>query len=203
MGTRRKSSTTAPKKARLPLLLDSISGDDAIAILRRLAGRSPELALAVEAVADEALAAVDVDQIAAEVLVELECLSIEDVWDRSGPGRDGYADPLDVAAEMVDEVLQPYLDRVERCRSLELRPEADLVCRGLLRGIYDFGVEATTEFKEHAPDIASDSFDAVLRTWRDLHAGKPPLKSMLDYLSTNCPRWADDASRTLRSARNR
>ena len=63
--------------------------------------------------AKELLGAVDAGDVGAEVLAELESLSVEDVWDRAGPRHDGHSDPGEVAAEMIEKALEPYADEIE------------------------------------------------------------------------------------------
>ena len=67
------------------------------------------------------LSAVDAGDVASEVLADLESLSVEDVWDRAGPRRDGYSDPSEVAAEMIDKALEPYADEVEHLIGLGMQ----------------------------------------------------------------------------------
>jgi hypothetical protein len=74
----------------LDTILQALRGDDALVILRRLADRDPEWARVIETMAKDLLSAVDARDVAAEVLAELEWLSVEDVWDRAGPPHDGY-----------------------------------------------------------------------------------------------------------------
>ena len=102
-----KTRRGAPTKGTLDLdtILQALRGDDALVILRRLAGRDPKWAKVIESMAKDLLSAVDAGDVAAEVLAELESLSVEDVWDRAGPRRDGYSDPGEVAAEMIDRAL--------------------------------------------------------------------------------------------------
>ena len=89
---------------------------------------------------------------AAEVLAELESLSVEDVWDRAGPRRDGYSDPGEVAAEMIDGALEPYDNEIERLIGLGMQVQADRLFRGILRGLYDFGTAPPTPFRDEAAD---------------------------------------------------
>lgn len=157
----RKTRRGPPAKGPLDLdsILHALRGDDALVILRRLADRDPKWAKVIETMAKDLLSAVDADDVAAEVLAELESLSVEDVWDRAGPRRDGYSDPGDVAAEMIDEALAPYVHQSERLIGLGMQVPADGLFRGLLRGIYDFGTAAATPFRDEAADSVAEHLD--------------------------------------------
>ena len=182
-------------------LLQALHGDDALVILRRLADRGPELARVIETMAKDLLSAVDAGDVAAEVLAELESLSVEDAWDRAGPRRDGYSDPVEVAAEMIDKALEPYDDEIEHLIGLGMQAQADGLFRGILRGLYDFGTAPATPFRDEAADSVEERFGADLSNWRNRlpsHATRARLDA---FLAQFCPKWADWACEMLRTMR--
>lgn len=189
------SRTRAGRQARgspgLDTLLHALRGDDALAILRRLADRDPESARVIEALAKEALSAIDAGEVAAQVLVDLESLRVEDAWDRAGPGRGGYSDPGEVAAEMIDEALEPHVEEVERLIGLGLQLQADGLFRGVLRGLYDFGTAPATPFRDEAADPVEDRFGADLLDWRNRLPGLASHLRLDDFLVQFCSKWAD------------
>ena len=101
MVSKTRRGPTAKGTLDLDTILQALRGDDALVILRRLADRDPEWARVIETMAKDLLSAVDAGDVAADVLAELESLSVEDVWDRAGPRHGGYSDPGEVAAEMI------------------------------------------------------------------------------------------------------
>jgi len=42
----------------------------------------------------------------------LDGIEVEDLWDRAGPSRYGYTSPEDMAAEMIDEELNPFIAEI-------------------------------------------------------------------------------------------
>ena len=205
MGSVMASKTRRGPPAEGPLDLDTIlqalRGDDALVILRRLADRDPEWARVIETMAKGVLSAVDAGDVAADVLAELESLRVEDVWDRAGPRHDGYSDPGEVAAEMIEKVLEPYADEVEHLVGLGMHVQADSLFRGILRGLYDFGIAPATPFRDEASDSVEEQFGAELLNWRKRlpsHATQPRLDA---FLAQFCPKWADWASEMLRRMR--
>ena len=192
---------TAKGAPSLDKILQALRGDDALVILRKLADRDPEWARVIETMAKDLLGAVDAGDVAAEVLAELESLSVEDVWDRAGPRRDGYSDPGEVAAEMIDKALEPYAGEIEHLIGLGMQVQADDLFRGILRGLYDFGTAPATPFRDEAADAVEDQFGADLLNWRKRlpsHATRPRLDA---FLAQFCPKWADWASEMLRRMR--
>ncbi len=199
----RKTRRGPPAKGPLDLdtILQALRGDDALVILRRLAGRDPEWARVIETMAKDLLSAVDAGDVAAEVLAELESLSVEVVWDRAGPRRNGYSDPGEVAAEMIDKALEPYADEIEHLIGLGMQLQADGLFRGILRGLYDFGTAPAAPFRDQAADSVEERFGADLLNWRNRlpsHATRPRLDA---FLAQFCPKWADWASEMLRRMR--
>lgn len=199
----RKTRRGPPAKGPLDLdsILHALRGDDALVILRRLAARDPEWAKVIESMAKDLLSAVDAGDVAADVLAELESLRVEDVWDRAGRRHDGYSDPGEVAAEMIEKVLEPYADEVEHLVGLGMHVQADSLFRGILRGLYDFGIAPATPFRDEAADAVEEQFGAELLNWRKRlpsHATQPRLDA---FLAQFCPKWADWASEMLRRMR--
>jgi len=199
----RKTRRGSPAKGPLDLdiILQALRGDDALVILRRLADRDPEWARVIATMAKDLLSAVDAGDVAADVLAELESLRVEDVWDRAGPRRDGYSDPGEVAAEMIDNALEPYADEIEHLIGLAMQVQADGLFRGILRGLYDFGTAPATPFRDEAADSVEEQFGAELLNWRKRlpsHATQPRLDA---FLAQFCPKWADWASEMLRRMR--
>jgi hypothetical protein len=134
--------------------------------------------------------------VAQNVQMELEFLDVEDIWDRSGAKRDGYVDPGDAAREMFEEALKPFRDDVDKFKQLSMLEEADLTCQGILKGIYDFDKESSTEYKQWAVDAPSEYFRIILGDWKKLYERRRPLARMREFLQTHCPDWADCAMKS-------
>lgn len=54
--------------------------------------------------------------------------------------------------EMFEDVLEPYLEELRKFQKLSMDVEAKLQCMGILKGIYKFEIDATTEFKDCSGD---------------------------------------------------
>ena len=53
---------------------------------------------------------------------------------------------------MFEEALTPFLQDVERYRTLGLPERASAYCLAILQGIYDFDTDSSTQYKEWAVD---------------------------------------------------
>jgi hypothetical protein len=181
------------------MYLESLSGADALAILKLLVERHDNLTQVIDAVAEELLREVDVEGLGADVKDALEFLEVEDVWNRSGASRDGYVDPGEAAWEMFDETLQPFRQDVEKYRKLSMFKEANLCYQGILKGIHDFDNESSTEYKEWAVDTPTEYFGLVLDEWKALPEGRLPLSEMRHFVDDQCPAYAELGARLLRA----
>lgn len=189
---------TRKRAAPASKVLESITGSDALSILKLLAERDHKLVEVIDATARELLDQVDTEDVATDVQMELELLDVEEVWERSGATRDGYVDPGDAAWQMFEEALKPFEDSTEKYKRLSMSTQARSCCEGILKGIYDFHRDSSTEYKEWAVDAPSEFFGQILAEWKSLFKGRPPLLEMEKFLRAHCPDWTEWGMRLLR-----
>ncbi len=190
--------TTGKHPAPALKILESITGSDALSILKLLAERDDKLVEVIDAIARELLGQADAEDVATDVQMELELLEVEEVWDRSGATRDGYIDPGDAAWQMFEDALKPFEEAVEKCTRLSMSTQARSYCEGILKGIYDFHRDSSTEYKDWALDAPDEFFAQVLDEWKSLFKGRPPLLEMEKFLHAHCPDWTEWGMRQLR-----
>ena len=178
-------------KKRKPEILDAISGTDAIKVLRVLANRDKELSSEIEAIVKELLADVSLDQVAECVKSQLESLSVEDVWDRSGARRDGYVEPGETAWQMFEAAMEPFREDMLKYQQLSMHEQADAICFGILKGVYDFEWHSTTEFKDWAVDAPVEFFSTYLGEWNEHFQERSSHAKLHQFLTAHCPKWAD------------
>jgi hypothetical protein len=189
---------TRKRAAPASKVLESITGSDALSILKLLAERDDKLVEVIDATARELLGQVDTEDVATDVQMELELLDVEEVWERSGATRDGYVDPGDAAWQMFEDALKPFEDSLEKYKRLSMSTQARSCCEGLLKGIYDFHRDSSTEYKDWAVDAPSEFFGQILDEWKSLFKGRPPLLEMEKFLLAHCPNWTEWGMRLLR-----
>ncbi len=171
-------------------LIGQISCEDAHIILRQLASRDEELAAEIVALIQTRLSDVDIDEIAASLCGDLESLTPEDVWERSGNKRHGYVETSEAADALIEELLKPYLDEMRQAQTAGLNMAAEQMCLGLLLGFYQFEHEVQQEFKDWAPDAPLEFAFSVARTWRANVAHDYDVSAMLSFVEQELPRWA-------------
>lgn len=147
-------------------IIDRLSPEDALVVLRILARDDEQIAARIAEIALAHLSHVNWEEVAYELYEELEFLEVEEVWDRAGSTREGYVEPSEAAEEMVGEVVEPYLEELKKLGALGMNVEANQMCKGLLFGLHRFGHESTSEFKNWASDAPSGIACTVMEAWR-------------------------------------
>ncbi len=145
--------------------LDGITESEAFTILKILTEDDKEIAKRAEQVAREVLSKVDIEEVAEEVFSDLDNIQVEDLWDSSGRTRGGYVEPCERAGEMFEETLKPHLEKLKRYQKLLLHNEAKSFCKGILKGLYKFKEESTTEYAEYVEDEPEEYSKTILEEW--------------------------------------
>ena len=188
-----------PRKKRKSNTLDAISGTDAMEVLRILANRDKELSKEIDAIAWDLLADVAFDEVADCVQAELESLAVEDVWDRSGARRDGYVDPGETAWQMFEAALEPFREDMLKYQQLSMLEQAEEICLGILKGVYDFQWYSKTEFKDWAVDAPGQFFWTYLGEWKKYFKQRLSPAKLNQFLTEHCLKWSKRAMRTVSS----
>jgi len=170
-------------------IIDHLSPTDALSILRILADSDERLAARIAEIATARLSGVDLEEVAAVLYDELNTLEVEEVWDRAGPTRHGYVDPGEAADEMIEEVMEPFLEELKKYQALGMSTEANRMCMGLLLGLYRFEHESTSEFKDWAGDAPSIFADAVVDTWKAGSPSRPDVKAVKAFIEDELCGW--------------
>ncbi len=177
-------------------LIDQLSPEEGVKILRALARQDTQLAARIA----EAIIAYlrrsapqvpeDAEDIAEDVLYELDHLEVEEVWNRAGRTRYGYVEPVEVAEEMMQKVLEPYLEEMKRYQQLDMHDAARLTCMGVLAGLYRFETESTTQFKDWAPDLPVIFAEEVLGDWKAGNPRAAEVREMEQFIHDELTKWA-------------
>jgi len=168
-------------------LLDILSPQDALEILKVLHAQDVKIADRIECLAHEFLKVVDIEAIAEEVYAQLDALDVEELWGRSGPNYEGYHEPGEMAYEMLQEVLEPFLNDLKKCRELSLSKCAMLHCMGILKGIGRYDSQTKSQFKEWVPDDVWECGRDVLEEWEKGTPSTQDRQEIKEFIKTNFP----------------
>lgn len=142
-----------------------ITSYEAELVLHRFMNKHDEYVEEIRGIALELISDADPDEIASDVRDALECLQVEDLWDRSGKTRYGYVDPSEESWEMFGEALSPYIDSMKKYQEAGLNRLAKTYCIGIIQGIKDYDSDSVSEFKDWAVDEPYEYIDRVFQEW--------------------------------------
>lgn len=170
-------------------VLDKINGEKALEILRVLAKEDENVAKKIEQTLFGYLREVDVENVASQVYFSLDGIAVEDVWDNSGSTRYGYEDPTEVAWQMFEDELKPFMDELKNYMELSMHNEAKKYCMGMLKGLYKFEKESCSEYSDWAEDAPKDYFETVLDYWKKGCKNQKDIKEMEEFIQKNFLEW--------------
>ena len=171
-------------------IIDQLAVSEARSILKALAASDEGLAGRIAEMAMSSLNQVDVEEIAAVLYNELDALEVEEVWDRAGRTRYGYVEPGEAADQMIEEVLEPFLEELGKYQKLSMGAEANRVCMGLLLGLYTFDSESTTEFKNWAGDAPGIFAETVVDAWKEGRPSREAVRAIRLFVEDELFRWS-------------
>jgi hypothetical protein len=181
----------SPKK-RLAPRVEDLRPHELSMVLTRLAQRTDAVGEAVREEIERLVVSVDVEAVAAEVEVDLELIDEDEIGARSGSDRYGYTVPYEAVWEVLEETLQPHVDRLAWFFEAGRHEACDAYALGVFRGLYDFHHTGDATWKELAPDDLRELFAWVLRAWQERRTGAAERQAMRDHLATWCAGWEGD-----------
>lgn len=170
-------------------ILTNLTNEQEAEVIRRWYARGGTVRQALLEEAHNVLQDIDLEEIAKEVFFSLDLLEVETLWDNSGPTRDGYVDPGDMAYEMIEDELRPFQKQIWTYLDQGMEQEAKTCCLGVLLGIYRYDHESSSEFKDWAVDIPSNCFARLLDDWREKCKNPALHAELADFISEDCPKW--------------
>ena len=132
---------------------------------------------------------IDGADLAQEVFDVLDAIDVQDCWDRAGGSRDSYIGPDDAAAEIFEEVLQPYVDQAKCYHELGMPEQEAVYCEGVIAGIYRYARESESEFKDWCEDIPAECAGRLFDDWRERNREKTRRAGMDAFIRERCPDW--------------
>jgi hypothetical protein len=106
-------------------ILEQISGEEALEILRLLSAQDQDIENRIEELAENILKDVDLEEVSDEVFFDLDDIDVHDLLDQSGARSDGeYTSTEEMAYEMMENELKPHINNFIRLHNLGLERES-------------------------------------------------------------------------------
>ena len=197
------SPSTAKRERDRRALVDALDAVEAKQLLGTLLDAHPELLTEAADLAEAQLGAATAEDVAEDAAFALECLSVEDIWERAGTRADGsYVEPTEAAWEVVDEAVGPFIADLTRRVGLGRRAEATALCRGVLLALYRISQEEGEFLDGHAPDTLEGAAASAIEAWKKgrrdrAGPGARELTAMRRFLANALPEWESFLRRTI------
>ena len=156
-------------KDELIRLIEALDVVDLCKILKQLC-EDENIAKLVSTMAKAKLSKVNSEEIAEEVFDSLNSIDVEDLWDNSGKTRYGYNDPGEVAFEMVENEVRPYINKMKQYNEVRMKVEEKEYCKGIIMGLLQYGDSGNNEFSEWCPDDPYTIADNIIYDWKKNHS---------------------------------
>jgi len=164
--TTQKTTQTAEDAKRGRKLIAHLDGHQALQILSMLVRKSASTAAAAARAADELFLQITPEEIGERLFNRLDSLEIEDCWDASGKQRGGgYLDPIDVAYDMMADVVNEFIYDMENMHDMKKHAEELLTLEGILLGLQQFNDEASTQIIDYLQDDSESFAHDAIGNW--------------------------------------
>ena len=124
---RRKPSAKTDRSGAAPTtsasgLLDRLSSEEAVTVLRHLLDQHPELRSEAEQLADRLVSSSSIEEIAEDVHSRITSIDLDDLNGRAGAHSWGYVEPSQAAIDLLEEAVEDLVEDMKRRVSWGLCP---------------------------------------------------------------------------------
>ena len=196
---RRKPSAKTDRSGAAPTtsasgLLDRLSSEEAVTVLRHLLDQHPELRSEAGQFAARLVSSSSIEEIAEDVHGRITSIDLDDLNGRAGAHSWGYVEPSQAAIDLLEEAVEDLEEDMKRRVEMGLVAAAEVVCAGIVEGLYQARNTQSEGALSWAPDFPGEEADHVvaefLRACRPA-ARKASQKSLMETLAKRVPEWAE------------
>ena len=197
------SQQKTPAQSGPPDLLQRLNPEEAAAVLRHLLEKHPELRSEAERFATDYVSSSSTEEVSQDVCDRIVGVDLDALNGRAGKHSWGYVEPSEAAIELMDESIQDLVDDMKRKAELGLLPAAQVLCAGIVQGLYqakdinsDGALGWAPDFPgEHACYVVGYFLRACPRENR-----KEARKHLAEILVKCAPEWAEGLLRAANEA---
>ncbi len=192
--TRRRTSAKSDASG----LLERLSPEEAAAVLHQLLDQHPELRSEAESFATDLVSSGSIEEIAEDVHFRITNVDLDALNERAGSHSWGYVGPDQAAQDLLEEAVKDLVEDMKRRTELGLVSAAEMLCAGIVQGLYQAREAKTDGALGWAPDFPGEEADYVVGEF--LRACAPAVrkaaqKRLLEILAKRVPKWAEVLSR--------
>lgn len=170
-------------------ILSHIKGSEALLILKDLVRENKELEERIKELAYTYLQGVEMEDVAEEVLDDLECLELEELWDEPGMTDHCCLEPKEFADEILAHTILHHMEEMNRYLNLNMGEEARDYCLGILKGLNQYQKESSSILKDLTLEGPRYYIKEILEEWKKREKDPYLLKSFDERLREEFPDW--------------
>jgi hypothetical protein len=192
--TRRKASAKSDASG----LLERLSPEEAVTVLHQMLDKHPELQSEAEQFATKLVSSCSIEDVAQDVCDRITGIDLDALNGRAGAHSWGYVEPGEAAQDLLEEAVEDLLEDMKRRAELGLVSAAEVVCAGMVQGLYQARDTKSDGALGWAPDFPAEEADYVVGEF--LRACPPATrkaaqKSLMETLTKRAPKWVEDLRR--------
>jgi hypothetical protein len=153
-------------RSQMRKFIESLNSSEALRVLKDLLNDAPDLTKTIYDIAMRVAVNVNADEIMADVFSELDRLDMDGLSGRSGRTQYGYVEPYDAAWEIFEETLDPFINEMKKNQQRALPSAAKIYCVGIIKGLWKYENESTSDFKDWVTDAPGEYIDTVVEEWK-------------------------------------
>jgi hypothetical protein len=181
-------------QAPAPDLLNRLTPAEAHNVLRRLLDKHPELRAEAGQMAADLVTSLSVEEVAEDVLDRVTGVGLDELNSRAGSHSWGYVEPSEAANELLEESIEDLLEDMKRKAELGLAPAAEVLCTGIVCGLYQARKTESDGALGWDPDFPAEragyTVEELIRAYP--HAARQPaLERFAEVLVREAPEWED------------
>jgi hypothetical protein len=169
-----------------------------VEVLKQLLEKHPELRPEAEQFATHYVSSGSIEDIAQDVQDRITTIDLDEMEGRAGKHSWGYVEPGEAAMDLMDESLNDLEEDMKRKAELGLVPASQVVCAGIVQGLYQARDTNSDGALGWAPDFPAEHAEYVVG---DFIRACPPAvrrqaqKSLAAILAKCAPKWAEGLQR--------
>ncbi len=208
---RGRAAPSGKPSRNIASVFDRLKPEEAATVLQRLLAAHPDLRAEAGKMASDLLGEVSFENVACEIEEAARALDLDDLNSRAGSYRWGYKEPTDAAWELLEEVVEPFLEDMKRQAELQSPANALEICKGVVLGLYRVRHEPNGgTVLGWAPDFAPQTAMWAVEMWSTGGGGTWKVRSARRdraalpeaFVETYVPEWRALIAQTLSRLRN-
>lgn len=169
-------------------ILSHLKGPEALFILKELIKEDPHLTQRIHELAYLQLEGVEVEDVAEEVLYDLESLEMDELLDYHIADH-SFIEAEDIADEMLAHTMLHHVEEMNRYLNLNMGKEARDYCLGILIGLSKYEKESVPLLRGCTTENTQFYIVEILEEWKKKEKDPYLLKSFDDRLKEEFPDW--------------